>query len=392
MFQFTALPPLSLYIHVPWCVRKCPYCDFNSHAQNDDIPDIAYVDCLLADLEQDLPSIWGRVVSSIFIGGGTPSLLSAEAIDRLLCGLRMRLSIDAFAEITLEANPGTLESGKFHEFRAAGINRLSIGCQSFNDEHLQKLGRIHDRREAINAAETAHEADFDNFNLDLMFGLPDQTPKQALSDIETAIALEPTHISHYQLTLEPNTLFHHQPPTLPDDDKLHDIQSACQEKLATRSYGHYEISAYAKDKRQSQHNQNYWSFGDYLGIGAGAHAKISAADTQSITRTWKQKHPAAYMDTVASGKHIGARTQLSAQDTGFEFMLNALRLREGFPTRLFNQHTGLPITVISEALAKAEQRGLLEHSVEHIKPTEMGFRFYNDLVELFLNDEKENAS
>ncbi|NNG14013.1 MAG: radical SAM family heme chaperone HemW, partial [Gammaproteobacteria bacterium] len=286
-----------------------------------------------------------------------------------------------------EANPGTLESGKFHEFRAAGINRLSIGCQSFNDDHLQALGRIHDRREAIHAAETAHDAGFDNFNLDLMFGLPRQTPTQALSDLETAIALEPTHISHYQLTLEPNTLFHHRPPTLPDDDKLHEIQAACQERLAAQDYGHYEISAYAKEKRQSRHNLNYWSFGDYLGIGAGAHAKISAADTQSITRTWKQKHPATYMNDVTSGQHIGARTQLSAEDAGFEFMLNALRLREGFPTSLFNQRTGLPITVISEALANAEQRGLLEHSVERIKPTETGFRFYNDLVELFLNDE-----
>ena len=391
MFQFTALPPLALYIHIPWCVQKCPYCDFNSHALNGEIQDIAYVDCLLADLEQDLPSVWGRVVTSIFIGGGTPSLLSAEALDRLLCGLRMRLSIDAYAEITLEANPGTLESGKFHEFRAAGINRLSIGCQSFYDEHLEKLGRIHGRREAIHAAETAHDAGFDNFNLDLMFGLPGQTNKQAIDDIETAIALEPTHISHYQLTLEPNTLFHHKPPTLPDDDKRYDMQSACQEKLAEHDYGHYEISAYAKQKKQSQHNLNYWLFGDYLGIGAGAHAKISAADTQSITRTWKQKHPASYMTDVASGKHIGERTQLSAKDTGFEFMLNALRLREGFPTPLFNQRTGLPITVISDALIIAEERGLIEYSIERIKPTEKGFSFYNDLVEIFLPNEKEIA-
>ncbi|NNG14705.1 MAG: oxygen-independent coproporphyrinogen III oxidase-like protein, partial [Gammaproteobacteria bacterium] len=245
---------------------------------------------------------------------------------------------------------------------------------------------IHGRSEAIHAAETAHDAGFDNFNLDLMFGLPGQTPVQALSDIDTAIALEPTHISHYQLTLEPNTLFHHQPPTLPNDDNLYDMQTACQERLAARGYGHYEISAYAQDKKQSQHNLNYWSFGDYLGIGAGAHAKISAADTQSITRTWKQKQPATYIDNVSSGKHIGARTQLSAEDAGFEFMLNALRLREGFPTSLFNQRTGLPITVISEALANAEQRGLLEHSIERIKPTETGLRFYNDLVELFLTD------
>lgn len=388
MFHFTVLPPLSLYIHVPWCVRKCPYCDFNSHALAGEIPDISYVDCLLADLEQDLPSTWGRVVTSIFIGGGTPSLLSAEALDRLLSGLRMRLTIDAFAEVTLEANPGTLESGKFHEFRAAGVNRLSIGCQSFNDEQLQALGRIHGRREAIRAAETAHDAGFDNFNLDLMFGLPGQTPAQALSDIETAIALEPTHISHYQLTLEPNTLFHHAPPTLPHEDHIHDMQLACQERLAAKGYAHYEISAYAKEKRQSRHNLNYWLFGDYLGIGAGAHAKVSAADTQSITRTWKQKHPVAYMEGVAGGKHIGERQQLSAADTGFEFMLNALRLREGFPTSLFNTHTGLPITIISEALEKAEQRGLLEHSVQRIRPTDMGFRFYNDLVEMFLNDDE----
>ena len=396
MFHFTALPPLSLYIHVPWCVRKCPYCDFNSHTMNGGIPETAYIDCLLADLEQDLPSIWGRVVSSIFIGGGTPSLLSAEAVDRLLSGLRMRLSIDAFAEITLEANPGTLESGKFHEFRATGINRLSIGCQSFDDAQLQALGRIHDRREAIRAAEAAHAAGFENFNLDLMFGLPGQDTLQALSDIETAIALEPTHISYYQLTLEPNTLFHHNPPTLPQDDAIWEMQTASQERLAAKGFGQYEISAYARAGKESRHNLNYWSFGDYLGIGAGAHAKISAADTQSITRTWKQKHPATYMQTVVSGQHIGARDRLSVEETGFEFMLNALRLKEGFPTSLFNAHTGLPITVINEALATAEQRGLLEHTVEHIKPTEMGFRFYNDLVELFLPEEntvkKESAS
>ncbi|WP_126452367.1 radical SAM family heme chaperone HemW [Sulfuriflexus mobilis] len=392
MFHFTALPPLALYIHIPWCVRKCPYCDFNSHALDGDIPDIAYVDCLLADLEQDLPSIWGRVVSSIFIGGGTPSLLSAEALDRLLSGLRMRLSIDAYAEITLEANPGTLESGKFHEFRAAGINRLSIGCQSFHDEQLQALGRIHDRKAAIRAAETAHEAGLDNFNLDLMFGLPGQFLPQALADIETAMALEPAHISYYQLTLEPNTLFHHSPPPLPEDDTIWGMQTAAQQALAKRGYGQYEISAYARDGQQSRHNLNYWQFGDYLGIGAGAHGKVSAADTQNIRRSWKQKHPASYMAGISGGKHVAERKLLSPADAGFEFMLNALRLKAGFPTRLFNQHTGLPITVISDALAKAEQRGLLEHSIEHIRPTETGYRFYNDLAELFLVDNAENET
>lgn len=303
VFQLTTLPPLSVYVHIPWCVRKCPYCDFNSHEMKgrepkDALPEGAYVDALLRDLEQDLPRVWGRRVVSVFIGGGTPSLFSAEAIDSLLSGLRARLAINANAEITLEANPGTAEQARFSEYRAAGVNRLSIGVQSFDDDLLQGLGRIHGRREAIAAAEMAHAAGFDNFNLDLMFALPQQTPAQASEDVATAISLEPTHISYYQLTLEPNTLFHVQPPVLPDEELAWQIQQAGQYQLAQAAYGQYEVSAYAKPERQCSHNLNYWQFGDYLGLGAGAHSKISDAAQQSITRLAKQRHPQAYLETA----------------------------------------------------------------------------------------------
>ena len=307
MFQFTALPPLSLYIHLPWCVRKCPYCDFNSHevkSANGELPEMEYVDAMLKDLEQDLPRIWGRRVMSVFIGGGTPSLLSPEAMDRLLSGLRARLVINADAEITLEANPGTAEQEKFREYRALGINRLSIGVQSFHDDALQKLGRIHGRNEAIRAAEMAHAAGFDNFNLDLMFALPNQTPKQAAEDVATAIDLEPAHISYYQLTLEPNTLFYAQPPVLPDNDIAWQMQQAGQQQLGEANYGQYEVSAYAQPKRQCAHNLNYWQFGDYLGIGAGAHGKITDASQQNITRLAKCRHPQDFMTTAGTTKSI----------------------------------------------------------------------------------------
>jgi len=384
MHNFTALPPLSLYLHIPWCVRKCPYCDFNSHEKKSGIPEKQYVAALLSDLEQELPEIWGRQVQSIFIGGGTPSLFSPEALDELLCGVRARLNLQAHAEITLEANPGTMEAGKFHEFRSLGINRLSIGVQSFNDDALSRIGRIHGRKEAIRAAEQAHDAGFDNFNLDLMFGLPQQTLALALEDNHTAIALEPTHLSHYQLTLEPNTLFHHNPPVLPQDELLWSMQEQCQEQLAEAGYTHYEVSAFAKAKRQCRHNLNYWQFGDYLGIGAGAHGKISNAQHQSITRRSKLRHPDEYLAKASSPERISTEQQLSEQDAGFEFMLNALRLTDGFAPHLFSDQTGLPISVVEEPLRRAEELELIDWDIKLIRPTEKGRNYLNDLLQLFL--------
>jgi putative oxygen-independent coproporphyrinogen III oxidase len=384
MFNLTTLPPLSLYVHIPWCVRKCPYCDFNSHEQKNGIQEKAYVAALLGDLEQELPDIWGRQVHTVFIGGGTPSLFSAEALDELLSGVRARLNLAANAEITLEANPGTVEAGKFHEFRALGINRLSIGVQSFNDDALQRIGRIHGRQEALRAAEQAHDAGFDNFNLDLMFGLPQQTLAQALDDINTAITLEATHISHYQLTLEPNTLFHHNPPVLPEEELLWSMQEQCQGKLAEAGYIHYEVSAYAKTNRQCQHNLNYWQFGDYLGIGAGAHGKISNAQHQTIKRNSKLRHPDDYLQKAATSARISSEQILTEQDAAFEFMLNALRLTEGFAPHLFSDHTGLPISILENELRRAEELELLEWDIKLIRPTERGRNYLNDLLQLFL--------
>lgn len=384
MFNFTTLPPLSLYVHTPWCVRKCPYCDFNSHEARDGLPERRYVAALISDLEQELPDIWGRQVHSLFIGGGTPSLFSSEALDELLSGLRARLNLAATAEITLEANPGTLEAGKFREFRALGINRLSIGAQSFNADALQRLGRIHGRREAIRAAELAHEAGFDNFNLDLMFGLPQQTLDEALEDVHTAIALAPTHISHYQLTLEPNTPFHHSPPPLPEDELLWRMQEYCQAQLGEAGYQHYEVSAFAKAERRCRHNLNYWQFGDYLGIGAGAHGKISNAQQQTIQRRNKLRHPEDYLAKVHSPARISREQTLSQQDAGFEFMLNALRLTEGFAPHLFSDHTGLPISVVEKQLHQAEEQGLIDWNIQLIRPTEKGRNYLNELLQLFL--------
>ncbi len=405
MFDFSLLPPLSLYIHIPWCIRKCPYCDFNSHEKSDELPEKAYIDALIHDLEHDLPLVWGRRITSIFIGGGTPSLFSPETIDRLLCAVRARLTINPDAEITLEANPGSSEVQKFQEFRGAGINRLSIGVQSFNDSLLRGLGRIHGRREAITAAEAAHAAGFDNFNLDLMFALPEQRVEQAVNDVNTAIALEPMHISLYQLTLEPNTLFYYQPPALPEDEEAWQMQEDCQASLATSGFHQYEVSAYAKMNKQCSHNLNYWQFGDYLGIGAGAHAKVTNAQQQSITRLWKIKQPRAYMDNVraeswneasirldtdaasvpgAEFKHIGGANLLSPEDAVLEFMMNALRLNAGFSAELFIAHTGLPLFTIEEAVRKAEERGLLQRYGQTIQPTLTGKRFLNDLLQLFM--------
>lgn len=384
MFNFTALPPLSLYIHIPWCVRKCPYCDFNSHTASDKLPEMAYVDALLADLEQECPLVWGRTVQSIFIGGGTPSLFSADAYDRLFSGLRALLPLKTDAEITLEANPGTFEAARFRDYRQLGINRLSIGIQSFNNAALEKLGRIHDGTEAQKAVEIAYQSGFDNVNLDLMFGLPGQTEAEAINDVRTAIALQPQHISYYQLTIEPNTLFYQQPPTLPDDDPIIDWQEANQARLAEAGYLQYEVSAYAKAGKQCRHNVNYWQFGDYLGIGAGAHGKLSDAASQSITRRVKQKQPQAYLETAGSDKRLLKSETLNTRDIGFEFMLNALRLSEGVPTPLFQQHTGVPLGQFDRALQQAEALELLEYDIQRIRPTEKGKRYLNTLIELFL--------
>ena len=386
MFNLTALPPLSLYIHIPWCVKKCPYCDFNSHKSPDLLPENDYIDALIRDLEQEVPNIWGRNIKTVFIGGGTPSLFSAKAYDRLFSSLRALLPISHNAEITLEANPGTFEQERFADYLSLGINRLSIGIQSFNNDSLQALGRIHDGQQAIRAVEAAHKVGFENFNLDLMFGLPHQTEKTAREDIETAIALEPAHLSYYQLTIEPNTLFHKQPPTLPDDDPIFDWQIDSQHRLSKAGYTQYEVSAYAKNKRRCQHNLNYWQFGDYIAIGAGAHGKISDAAKQSITRRSKQKQPQAYIDSAGTEKSILTNEIITTRDIGFEFMLNALRLTDGFPTPLFYQHVGLPISHIDKALQKAEQQELVTWDIHRICPTDKGQRYVNSLSELFLPD------
>jgi putative oxygen-independent coproporphyrinogen III oxidase len=389
MLEFTALPPLALYIHFPWCVRKCPYCDFNSHAVRGEVPEEEYIDALLTDLEQDLPRVWGRPVRSVFLGGGTPSLFSPEAIERLLAGVRARLVLLPEAEITLEANPGTVETERFSGYRAAGVNRLSIGIQSFQPEQLKKLGRIHGRDEALAAAQAARAAGFDNFNLDLMFGLPQQTPDEALADLRTALALNPTHLSVYQLTLEPNTLFHAHPPELPDDDVLAAMQDTLQTELAGAGFAQYEVSAYARAGRRCWHNLNYWQFGDYLGIGAGAHAKITHA--AGITRLWKVKQPREFLATVGTPGVLGGEQSLSKEDVAFEFMLNALRLTEGFPAALFTERAGLPLAALAPSLAQASARGLIEHGDATIRTTPLGRRFLNDLIAVFLPERESSA-
>lgn len=384
MFQFTHPPPLGLYIHFPWCMRKCPYCDFNSHTLRGDLAETAYIDALIADLEQELPRIWGRPVSSIFMGGGTPSLFSAASIDRLLSALRARLILTPNVEITLEANPGTVEQQRFAEFRAAGINRLSIGVQSFQDTQLYLLGRIHDGKEAIKAVETAHDVGFDNFNLDLMFALPKQSRQAAQDDLHMAISLAPTHLSYYQLTIEPNTLFHTQTPPLPDEDLAWAMQAEGQALLTGAGYTQYEISAYARPNRACRHNRNYWEFGDYLGIGAGAHDKLTDVAQQTIIRSWKVKHPDEYLRSAATAQRIAGLRQLKQGDTVLEFMLNALRLTEGFTTKLFQQHTGLLLSNITTILQQAVEQGWLNWHGNRITPTEKGLRFHNDLVAMFL--------
>ena len=376
------LPPLAMYIHIPWCVRKCPYCDFNSHAAGPELPEEAYVDALLADLDADLGAAHGRELTSIFFGGGTPSLFSARALDRLLQGIERRLGFANDIEITLEANPGTFEQAKFVDYRSLGINRLSIGVQSFQTAQLQALGRIHDGDEAILAAEMARRAGFDNFNLDLMHGLPGQDVAGALADLRQAIALAPTHLSWYQLTLEPNTVFWSQPPEIPEDDILWDIQEAGQALLAASGFAQYETSAYAQGGRRARHNLNYWTFGDFLGIGAGAHAKLSDPDGR-IRRSWKTRLPKDYLDP-AKRFQAGERL-LEAAELPFEFMMNALRLTEGVPAALFEQRTGLALTSIEEACAAARSAGLLDNDAQVLRPTARGQLFLNDLLQHFLS-------
>ena len=375
------LPPLALYIHIPWCVRKCPYCDFNSHAAGPSLPEEEYVDALLADLDQDLGHVHGRDLTSIFFGGGTPSLFSAKALGRLLQGVQQRVPFASDIEITLEANPGTFEQAKFRDYRSLGINRLSIGVQSFQEAKLKDLGRIHNGDEAIRAADMARAAGFDNFNLDLMYGLPEQSIEDALYDLRTAIAQGPTHLSWYQLTMEPNTVFWSQPPQLPEDDLLWDIQEAGQALLAAEGYAQYEVSAYAQANRQARHNLNYWSFGDFLGIGAGAHAKLSAPDGR-IVRTWKTRLPKDYLDP-AKAFQAGERV-LDAEELPFEFLMNVLRLTEGAPAALFEQRTGLPLASLEQARREAEARQLLQSDPQRLVATAEGQLFLNDLLQHFL--------
>jgi oxygen-independent coproporphyrinogen-3 oxidase len=381
-----ATPPLSLYVHLPWCVRKCPYCDFNSHEGRGTLPFAAYVDALVADLDHDLPLAWGRTVQTVFFGGGTPSLFPPEAIDAFLQQASARLRFAPGCEITLETNPGTAEHGRFEGYRAAGVNRLSFGIQSFDDGCLQRLGRIHDSREAVAVVQLARDAGFDNFNLDLMYALPQQTQSMAERDIERAIALEPAHISHYQLTLEPNTVFAARPPAgIPDHDASWDMQERCQALLADAGYAQYEVSAYARPGRQCAHNLNYWRFGDYLGIGAGAHGKLTLGGEQAILRRWKVKHPAAYLASAGGTAAIGGDERIDPPRRPFDYMLNALRLNAGFALPEFEARTGLPRSAIAAELAAARARGWIEGD-ERIVPTELGRRFTNDVIGLFLQD------
>lgn len=391
VFRFTATPPLSLYIHFPWCVRKCPYCDFNSHAVKEDLPEDAYVDALLVDLEQELPSVWGRTVQTVFMGGGTPSLFSPAALDRLLAGIRARLPLKPDAEITLEANPGTVEQARFEDYRQAGINRLSIGVQSLNPNHLEALGRIHSADEARHAAQAARRAGFENINLDLMFGLPQQTVEQALEDLEALIALQPDHLSWYQLTLEPNTLFHAHPPSLPDDDMRWAMQEQGQTRLAEQGYGQYEVSAFARRGHQCRHNLNYWGFGDYLGIGAGAHGKVTDAARNAITRRWKKRHPKDYLAAASDGSFLDGQRDLEPSEAVFEFALNRLRLKQSFTLAAFEAACGLPATDIRPLITRACDEGLLDFDGKQVKHTDTGWRFLDNLIERFLPGEADHA-
>ncbi|MDP2782969.1 MAG: radical SAM family heme chaperone HemW [Sulfurimicrobium sp.] len=376
-----APPPLSLYIHIPWCVRKCPYCDFNSHEARSGVPEAEYVAALVKDLEVALPLVWGRKVVSVFFGGGTPSLLSARAVDDILTAVRTLLPLEPLSEITLEANPGTAEAQKFADFRSAGVNRLSLGIQSFNPRHLKLLGRIHDDVEARRAVELA-QRHFDNINLDLMYALPEQSMAEMLADLRAAIGFAPQHLSAYHLTLEPNTQFYLAPPSLPDDDAAAEMQLAVEAELAGAGYEHYETSGFAQKGRRCQHNLNYWLFGDYLGIGAGAHGKLTQHDR--VLRQMRYKQPKAYLENAARGAPVQEERVVGAEDLGFEFMMNALRLTDGFPLGLFEERTGLPLASVLGALDEAEKRGLVTRDFVQVRPTELGRRFLNELLQGFL--------
>lgn len=374
-------PPLSLYIHIPWCVKKCPYCDFNSHENRAEIPEKRYVAALIADLEQSVPRVYGRKIRSVFFGGGTPSLFSPESIAEILSAVNMLTPLEYEAEITLEANPGTVDTAHFAGYKAAGVNRVSLGIQSFNADYLQALGRIHDDKQAIAAAELAL-ATFNRVNLDVMYGLPNQRLEDALADAEIAVTLHPDHLSFYHLTLEPNTPFYRTPPSLPSDDMSAEMQEQIEGLLAENGYVHYETSAFCKPKSQARHNLNYWSFGDYLGIGAGAHSKLSYHD--KITRETRHKHPKSFMDNAEAGNAVDNTTQITQEDLSFEFMMNALRLIDGFNSDLFQERTGLPLISLNKALNEALKKGLISRDQQHIKPTLLGQRYLNDLLTIFL--------
>ncbi|WNO04625.1 radical SAM family heme chaperone HemW [Rhodoferax mekongensis] len=382
--QFSALPPLSLYVHLPWCIKKCPYCDFNSHEQaKDGLQEKRYIDAVIADLEAALPLIWGRNIHSIFIGGGTPSLFSPESIDRLLGDIRARLRLEADCEITMEANPGTFEKDRFKAFRGAGVTRLSIGVQSFNDTHLKALGRVHDRAQALAAVEEA-AASFDTFNLDIMYALPGQTQAQLDVDLATALQFQPPHISIYHLTIEPNTYFAKFPPQIPEDDTAYAMLDRITEVTAAAGMDRYEVSAYARQGHRCFHNVNYWQFGDYLGLGAGAHSKLSFA--HRVVRQVRFRDPARYMEQALAGHAVAKDDEVARADLPFEYMLNALRLRNGFGLRDFTERTGLAITAIQKGLEEAERKGLIERDFARVRPTVKGFDFLSDLQEIFLSN------
>ena len=385
VLQFASLPPLSLYVHLPWCLKKCPYCDFNSHewrgAASSELPEQAYIDALMADLEASLPLIWGRSVHSIFLGGGTPSLFSPRAIDNLISGLRARLRLEADCEITMEANPGTFEKDRFKAFRAAGVTRLSIGVQSFNDTHLQALGRVHDGAQARAAVAEAAQA-FDTFNLDIMYALPDQSVQDLEQDVHTALSFQPPHISIYHLTIEPNTVFANQPPQLPEDDTAYAMMDRITEMTAAQGLARYEVSAYAKADHQCGHNLNYWQFGDYLGIGAGAHSKLTFA--HRVVRQVRFREPQLYMAQARKGLPVTRSEDVARSELPFEFMLNALRLKDGFNLSDYTERTGLALTSLQQGLKLAEQKGLIARDFARVWPTDLGFDFLSDLQSLFL--------
>lgn len=378
-------PPLSLYLHFPWCVRKCPYCDFNSHQQNGQLPEREYVDALIRDLELDLPAVWGRSLYSVFMGGGTPSLFSPEQMNRLLSEVRARLPIRPDAEITMEANPGTLEYAPMDEYRDAGINRLSVGIQSFDDDLLSRIGRIHSAAEASSAVRKAMAGGFDRINIDLMYALPGQSLEQACDDVQQALDLGVDHLSHYQLTIEPNTLFHARPPVLPADDDAWTIQQRCQEMIEQAGLNQYEVSAWARDGQRCQHNVNYWQFGDYLGIGAGAHGKLTSGSSQQVVRTTRQKHPAAYLEAAGREQAVIERRTLAKSDLRFEYMLNAMRMNEGFEIEHYQQVTGLRLDADQAPWPSLWTDGLIEQAGSWIRPSARGRQYLNEITERFLD-------